>query len=239
MSVVVPFFNPGPTVLVGTIEEVGRVLDEAGVSFEIIAVSDGSTDSSEASLRGVLSERLVLIAYTPNRGKGHAVRLGMERARGRLIGFIDADGDIDPSVLADMVAAADESGADVLFGSKVHAGSQVDAPLLRRIGSSAFRAMVRLLFGLWVPDTQTGVKLFPADLAAQVLPDMREDRFVFDLELFLLARDLGRTRFIEMPVRVAKRYASTVSAREARNIVWDTMKLFLRLKVRPRQSPTI
>jgi len=201
-----------------------------------VAVSDGATDDSTASLAGLLPGVLETVVLERNRGKGHAVRVGMQRARGRLVGFIDADGDIPPEILPDFVAAAHETGADILFGSKRHPGAQVALPWVRRLSSSAYRMLVRVLFHLSVPDTQTGVKLLRAEVASAVLPSMIEERFAFDLELFVLAQRLGYRSFVEVPVRVDKQYTSTVSVRAARTILWDTLKIYWRFRVQRRTA---
>ena len=227
----VPFYNPG-TVVRSTIERAATALAAAGAAAEIIAVCDGATDGSLASLEGLLPDVLRTVVLEVNRGKGYAVRAGMAQAAGRLVGFIDADGDIAPEVLADFVRRADATGADILFGSKRHPGAQPHAPLVRRLSSSAYRLLVRALFRLGVPDTQTGVKLLRAEVAAGVLPDMVEDRYAFDLELFVLARQLGFRHFLEVPVTVDKQYTSTISVGAARTIVGDTLKIFWRFRVR-------
>ncbi len=226
-----PFFNPGPVVKT-TVERVAAALEGEGISAEIIAVCDGATDGSERTLEGLLPGVLTTVVLDANYGKGHAVREGMARARGELVGFIDADGDIPPEVLPGFVEKARASGAAILFGSKRHRASKTEVPLLRRVSSSGYRLLVRLLFNLSVPDTQTGVKLLRAEVVDAVLPKMVEERFAFDLELFVLAQRAGYRDFVEVPVRVDKRYASTVSARGASTILTDTLNLFWRFRVR-------
>ncbi len=226
-----PFFNPGPVVRT-TVERAATALAGAGVDAEIIAVCDGATDGSEKTLEGLLPGVLQTVVLDANYGKGRAVREGMARASGALVGFIDADGDIPPEVLARFVERARETGAAILFGSKRHRESKAEVPLLRRASSSAYRLLVRLLFNLSVPDTQTGVKLLRAEVLDAVLPEMVEERYAFDLELFVLAQRAGFRDFVEMPVRLDKRYASTVSARGAGTILSDTLNLFWRFRVR-------
>ncbi len=240
---VVPFYNPGAA-LRPTIERAVTALSAAGWTFEIVAVCDGATDGSEATIEGRWPGILTTVSYRPNRGKGFAVRTGMAQARGRLVGFIDADGDIPPEVLPELVARAEETGADIVFGSKRAKGSTPHQPWVRRAASSGYRLLVRILFDLEVADTQTGVKLLNGALARALVAEMVEERFAFDLEMFVLARRLGYRQFVEVPVRLDKRYTSTVSLGEARSILVDTLKLFFRFRLRkgvrtprPRTSP--
>jgi glycosyltransferase involved in cell wall biosynthesis len=234
LTLVVPFFNPGPTVR-RTVERAAAALGQEGISFQIIAVSDGSTDDSVASLAGVLPGQLETVPLALNRGKGFAVRTGLARATGVFVGFIDADGDIPPEVLPDFVVAARNTGADICFGSKSHPQAHVEVPPVRRLSSWAYRWVVRVLFQLSVRDTQTGVKIMRDEVARAVLPHLVEDRFVLDVELFVVAQRLGYRHFVELPIPMNGRYRSTVSARSALVIMADTLKVFWRLKVLSRQ----
>lgn len=230
VSLVVPFFNPGP-VIRRTVERSADALEATGLSYELIAVSDGSTDDSATSLSGLLPGILRVIHLDVNRGKGFAVRTGMANARGRFVGFIDADGDIPPELLTGLVGVATDGGADIVYGSKREPGSVVDTPLLRRVFSRCYGALVRLLFRLPVLDTQTGIKMVRADVAAAVVPEMTEDRFAFDLELFVRAHDLGHRRFVAVPVRIDKAYRTTISFRAAGTILLDSMRIYSRLRL--------
>jgi glycosyltransferase involved in cell wall biosynthesis len=213
-----------------TIERAAASLVSAGITFEIIAVDDGSTDGSSEDLGGAPVNELVRLAA--NRGKGHAVRAGMARARGSLVGFIDADGDIPPEILPDLVRRARSSGADIVYGDKGDPGSEIRVPPVRRAASALYRALVSGLFDLGVSDTQTGVKLLREEVVEAVLPQMAEERFAFDLELFILARRSGFGTFVAAPVSVDKRHPSALSFRSARGILTDTLKLFWKWRVR-------
>jgi glycosyltransferase involved in cell wall biosynthesis len=229
LSLVVPFFNPGPVVR-QTVERAARTLDGCEITFEIISVSDGSTDESVESLRAMALDCLEIVELPTNRGKGHAVRRGLAGSHGRLVGFMDADGDIPPEILSDFVAVAIERSPDIVYGSKRHQDSIVSAPVPRRAASMGYRWLVRALFGLSVPDTQTGIKFFRADVVEAILPHMHEEGFVFDVEMFVLARALGRTNWVDRPVRVENTTSSTVSVRSIRTVLGDTLRLYLRLR---------
>lgn len=229
VTIVVPFFNPGP-VLVSTIERIDAALRTTGLSFELIAVSDGSTDGSAAALSGAFSSRLRVLELDENVGKGAAVRTGLEAGRGRFLGFIDADGDIAPDVLPSFVETAMRTGADICLGSKQHPGSAVAYPPVRRLYSSGYRRLVRLLFHLPVADTQTGIKLYRREVLDAVLPEATQKRFAFDLELFILARRHGFEHFVELPVAVVRPTSSTVSLRSVRSVLLDTLTIYWRFR---------
>lgn len=241
LTVVVPYFNPGDRVR-QTIDELVRTLGQTPATFEVIAVSDGSTDGSERSLAGTPSDVVRTVRLDRNRGKGEALRVGFTMGRGRFLGFIDADGDLPPVQVATLAAfatggvvgggVADGGPPDVVLGTKRHPESEVVYPPLRRLYSWLWQQAVRVLFALQVRDTQTGLKLVRRDVLADVLPRMLEKRFAFDLELLVVARHLGYRRFVEVPVRIRERFSSTVSVRAAAGMLLDLLAIWYRLHIR-------
>lgn len=228
ITIVVPFFNPGDR-FAPNMERLVEVLDSEGVSYEVIAVSDGSTDASETTVGHLEQVRCVLLPR--NRGKGGALRAGFEQARGAYVGFIDADGDIDPVILRSFLSLARLYEPDIITASKRHPMSEVVYPPIRRLYSIGFQLLVRCSFRINVRDTQTGVKLVRREVLADVLPRMVEKRFAFDLELFAVAHHLGYRRFFEAPVRIGERYTSTVSWRSVHRTLQDSAAIFYRLRV--------
>lgn len=233
LTVVVPYFNPGQRVR-ETLDELLRTLGATGASFEVIAVSDGSTDGSERALVGLPADLVRDVRLAHHRGKGEALRAGFTMGRGRFLGFIDADGDLPPEQVATLAAIAHDArtpAPDVVLGSKRHPASEVVYPPLRRLYSWVWQQLVLVLFGLRVRDTQTGLKLVRRDVLADVLPRMLEKRFAFDLELLVVARRLGYHHFVEVPVRIRERFGSTVSPRAVAGMLADLIAIFCRLRV--------
>jgi len=231
LTIVLPFYNAGPQIektVASTVEVLGR----AGVSFEVVAVSDGSTDGSEKLIDGTFPEALTLVVLPSRGGKGQAVREGLRRGRGRYVGFIDGDGDVPPDLLADFLAIVEEQRPDVVLGSKRHPDSQVVYPVARRMYSWGYQQLVRVLFRLDVRDTQAGIKLVRRDVMSEVLPLMVEQGYAFDLELLVLARLLGHEHFVEAPVRIGRRFSSTVSPRVVAEMLADTFAIWWRLHIR-------
>jgi O-antigen/teichoic acid export membrane protein len=230
LTLVVPHFNPGPRFR-PNIDRLIAVLEAQEKSFEIIAVSDGSTDGSETALGDIAGETVRCVAQARNTGKGSALRLGLAMARGRYIGFIDADGDVVPDLLTPFLKIIDLYEPDIVLGSKRHPLSEVDYPLVRRMYSWGYQQLIRTLFRLNIRDTQTGLKIIRRDVLARTLPVMVEKRFAFDLELFVVARHLGYRRFFEAPVRLEERFSTTISPRAVWRMFVDTMAIFYRLRI--------
>ncbi|MGH9128226.1 MAG: glycosyltransferase [Acidimicrobiales bacterium] len=236
LSIVVPFYNPGPR-LRANVERLLEVLGAAGVGFEVIAVSDGSTDGSAETLEGLGGGSLRRVTLADNGGKGQALRVGLAMGRGAWLGFIDADGDLSPELLGPFVSLMRAYAPDIMLGSKRHPMSDVHYPPLRRAYSWGYQQLIRALFRLRVRDTQTGLKLVRREVLAAVLPRMVEKRFAFDLELFVVARHLGYDRLFEVPVRIEERFSSTISARAVGRIFLDTLAIWYRLHLRRHYGP--
>ncbi|MHB1906004.1 MAG: glycosyltransferase [Acidimicrobiales bacterium] len=124
LTVVVPFYNPGSR-LGKHVAEILEVLTEAEVTYEVLAVSDGSTDHSEEYLSSLASDRLSLVCLEENQGKGAALRAGLSRGRGKYLGFIDGDGDLPASLLTTLLEIIDRDQPDIVYGSKRHPESKV------------------------------------------------------------------------------------------------------------------
>jgi glycosyltransferase involved in cell wall biosynthesis/O-antigen/teichoic acid export membrane protein len=230
LTLVVPFYNPG----LGFGQHVSQcieVLSSTGLSFEILAVSDGSTDRSEDQLLHVDPNVLRVLRLDGNQGKGAALRTGLLEGRGRYLGFIDSDGDLSANLLLEFVKVIQDDGPDIAFGSKRHPESKVVYPPIRRIYSFGYQQLIRVLFRLPLRDTQTGIKVIRRDVLVSALPRMVEKRFAFDLELFVVAQQLGYGNFVEFPIEIGQRFSSTVSIKSVRETLMDTFAIFYRLRI--------
>src|ERR1022692_2484698 len=236
VSLVIPFYNPGHR-LAAHVQAVVDALRTERVTFEVIAVSDGSTDGSPASIACIDQVRIIELAE--NQGKGAALRVGLAQGKGRYLGFIDSDGDIPARQLSHFLAAIRSGDPDVVLGSKLHPDSYVVYPPLRRLYSSGYQQLNGLLFRLPARDTQTGVKFIRRETLAAVLPKMVEKRFAFDLELLVVARRMGYRSFVELPVQIAERFTSTISPRAVWRTLLDTFAIFYRLRVAHFYGPQV
>lgn len=171
--------------------------------FELIVAADGIDGTCERVERRARTDaRVRLAASVQRRGKGRAVRDAVTLARGRLIGYVDADGKT-PVEEIEKLRDCLEQGFDLALGSRALPGSRVEGrrPLHRRLGSALFAAIVPRLFGLdGIRDTQCGLKLFRAEVARDLFSRQRVDGYMFDVELLMLARASGY-RICEVPIR--------------------------------------
>jgi glycosyltransferase involved in cell wall biosynthesis len=233
LSLVVPFFDATSRSAIN-VRQIVEVLRESVDSFEVIAVSDGSTPLVTAPLVDADDGRSLRLFRLPeNCGKGAAVRFGLSQARGQYIGFIDADGDIPFAQLPRFLEAMRVFSPDIVYGSKSHPLSVVVRSSVRSTASSAFRLLARALLGVGVRDTQCGLKVMQREVAKAVLPWLESAGFSFDVELFAVARRLGYDRFLEAPVTIVGRGGSTVSVTAAARAVADLIRIRRRVKKIP------
>lgn len=230
LSVIVPAYREGPKIYDNLLRLLS-VLDGMGEPYEVLVVSDGNTDGTVAEARRVQSDRVVVLEYALNMGKGFALGYGTRHTRGGLVAFIDADMELDPRAIPTFVSMLRRSGADVVVGSKRHPLSIVSYPFYRRVQSWLYQVLIRLLFNLDVRDTQTGVKLFRRQVLVDALPRLAVKRFAFDLELLVVARHMGYRKIIEGPIRLDYRFESTVRLSSAWRVLWDTAAIFYRLRI--------
>ena len=164
---------------------------------EIIVVNDGSSDGTRNVLQQLEgTERLRLVHSDTNRGKGHAIRLGLAAAVGEVIAIQDADLELDPAQLAALVAPILEGETDVVYGSRFLAGTP-DAPALTVLGNRALTGLTNLLYGSSITDMETCYKIMRASVARSLA--LTADRF--DIEPEITARLLtAGHRITELPV---------------------------------------
>lgn len=201
LSVVVPAYNETQRIL-PSIDAIVRYLAEHHPDFEVVVVDDGSSDGTAQLVSESFARdgRVRVLSYTPNHGKGFAVRFGLRHALGELVLFSDADLSTPIDQVERMLAEI-ERGADIVIGSRAHQEAEIRArqPFYREAGGKLFNLMVRLLVLRDLRDTQCGFKLFRRIIVTPILEDLHTDGFAFDVEILALARATG-ARIVEVPV---------------------------------------
>jgi glycosyltransferase involved in cell wall biosynthesis len=233
LTVVVPVYNGGDEVVdnVGLIQR-AVTRDLPGEDVELIVVSDGSIESIAERLLAARGERIRVIHYDRNLGKGYAVKTGALASHGEWVAFIDSDLDLDPAGIATYLHVARHEQLDFAIGSKRHPESLVHYPRSRRIASRCYQELNRLLFRLDVRDTQVGLKVFSRGVVEEVLPLLLVKRFAFDLELLAVAGALGHGRVRELPVQLNYRFSgSDLRSRAVARALVDTLAIFYRLRL--------
>ena len=203
LSIVIPAFNE-ESVIGGTIADVMAHFRP----FELIVVSDGSTDRTDEIVRQTPAR---LIRLLQNSGKGAAVRRGVAEARGDIIVFIDADMPYRLENLDQAIELVRSGAADIAVGARDLPQSESDPsyPARRKLAGRALSILIRIFLIHGIPDTQCGLKAFRADVARQLFAASRLNGFSFDFEVLYLAQSRGM-RITRVPVALSHRHASRV-----------------------------
>lgn len=203
-------------------------LDGQTYSWDMTVVSDGSKDKTDEIVQAFAAKRpnARLIAYKPNRGKGNAVRVGMLAAEGERILFMDADLATPPEETVKVMTHLDQ-GADVAIGSRPLKESSLEKrqPFYREAFGRMSNIMVQAIGVRGIKDTQCGFKLFTNKAAKDIFPRCKMTGFSFDMEVLMIARDLG-LRIDEVPIRWADQEGSKVVLwRDAPKALMDLVRM--------------
>jgi len=238
LAVVVPAYNEG-TRIYRNLKEIVTQTEKFCDDFMIIAVNDGSSDETETEIKRAAKtdSRIKYISYSKNRGKGYAVRRGLLASSAKYMAFLDADLELPPyligNFLTEMKKSEQGQPIDIVIGSKMHKDSQLKYPFIRKVFSFGYYVLLKLLFGLKLKDTQTGVKLFRSETVRPIVRDMHVTSFSFDVELLAIAAKRGLS-ISEMPVIVNfsrnKTDRSKITFKSIYTMFFDTVRTWLRVR---------
>jgi glycosyltransferase involved in cell wall biosynthesis len=200
LSFVVPAYNEEDFIeeMLGSIDE---VIAGKHIPYEILVVNDGSKDETLANARRYAGKNghVRVVSYSKNVGKGYAVKTGFMKANGNVVVFADSDMEIDLTVISEYLEALKHG--DIVIASKRHKDSRVDVPMSRRVLSECFNGLVRVLTGVPLKDTQSGLKAMKKGAFIDIFPRLAVKRYAFDVELLAVAHLYG-LKVVEMPVNI-------------------------------------
>ncbi|HEU4685503.1 MAG TPA: dolichyl-phosphate beta-glucosyltransferase [Nitrospira sp.] len=213
LSFIIPAYNEAERIL-PYLERITAYMGRRRCAYELLVVDDGSEDGT-ASVVEKFSDsnpEVELIRLPQRRGKGAAVRRGMQAAVGQWQLFADADGATPIEELIRLETAI-EQGADIAIGSRALASRLpnflVRASWYRTILGGLFNQAVRQAGIRGISDTQCGFKLFRRAVAEDLFAVTTIDGYGFDLELLYIAQRRGY-RIAEVPVNWADQPGSKV-----------------------------
>lgn len=205
MSLVVPAYKEQDRLPVMMDETMAylerRQSQDPQFTYEVIIVNDGSTDKTSDVAIGYVEkfgvDKVRLLEFTHNRGKGGAVRMGTLSCRGERILMVDADGATKISDMEGLEKALSKHATDhtipaVAVGSRAHLQEQAVAErsVFRNFLMYGFHILVYVLCVRGVQDTQCGFKMFTRSAAATLFQLMHIHRWAFDVELLYIAQQL-------------------------------------------------
>jgi dolichyl-phosphate beta-glucosyltransferase len=200
ITIIIPAFNEEKRIG-STLEVIHRYFDQKSMTREIIVIDDGSNDDT-AGVVNAMKRRihdLRCIRYLSNRGKGYAVKAGVEQSRGEYILFTDADNSTPIEEFEKFHPIL--SHAKVVIGSRYMAESSVviRQPYYRILLGRLGNFLIRVFLFDDIRDTQCGFKAFEHRAALELFSRMKVNRFGFDIELLSIAH-LLKYSVREVPV---------------------------------------
>jgi glycosyltransferase involved in cell wall biosynthesis len=213
VSVIVPIYNEERTL--------AQVVDELialGLRLEVLLVNDGSTDGTAAELAR-LAERYpqVQALHQPsNRGKGAAVRRGIDESTGDIVLIQDADLEYSPSDIPALIEPLVSGKADAVFGTRLRGGAHPQRAHLfwHYAGNRFLTLLANVLYNTTISDMEVGYKAFRGDLVRGL--DLVSDDFRIEPELTAKILRIGPSlRLYEVPISYYGR-----SYAEGKKITW-------------------
>ncbi len=196
VSVVIPIFNEQASIAT-TIEAIDRELAQTSVTYEVIAVNDGSTDNTSAILHEIKARypQLIILEHETNIGYGAALKTGITKTAYDRILIIDADQTYPTEEIPRLLETSREF--DMVVGSRV--GPDAKIPLMRRPAKSLLKWLAQFLSNRQIPDLNSGFRIFKKEIAVNSY-HMLPDGFSFTSTLTLLSLHRGYTvNFVPTP----------------------------------------
>jgi glycosyltransferase involved in cell wall biosynthesis len=198
VSIIMPVYNGGAEVADNLRFAISK-FESLLPSFQVVVVDDGSTDGTYSLLSKLKDDRVTVIGYPANMGKGHALLYGFQYATSDKVVFADGDMQASPCDLKKYLSSLDH--ADILVSSKRVFGARVNASATRNFLSLGFNLFVKMLLPVTVSDTQAGFKAFRRSALAKILPLVSVKKYAFDVEILVGARLLNM-KIAELPAVV-------------------------------------
>jgi len=221
LSVIIPVYNEE-----NTIEAIINQVNNLPVDKEIIVVNDCSRDRTAAILSAISFNNLKVIHHVSKRGKGAAVRTGLENATGEFVIIQDADLEYDPNDHLKLLEAMKNQGVDIVLGARFTEGYH--GTWFLKAGNRFLTGLMNKLFGVKLNDCFTCYKLMRREAVLGL--GLKSDSF--DIEIEILAKAIKKgMRIIEVPVLYKPRSYKEGKKIKIRDGLWAVMRImYFRLK---------
>lgn len=226
LSVVIPCYNESKDIKEKA-EIVKNKLATLNIDTELILVNDGSKDNTQEVINSI--DGVIHSGYKINRGKGGAVKQGIEDATGDYVLFMDADLSTDLSAIDTLLPLLGEE--KFILGSRHHKDSKIPIkqPFKRRFIGWCCRKLVNMKFRFHYSDTQCGFKCIESGFAKKMVQKQIINGFAFDVEYLYIAK-LNNIKTKEIPIIWRDDRGSTVSPLRSSIKFFKDMKIIKKNK---------
>ncbi len=166
-----------------------------GISFELIVVDDGSTDSTPQIVRNLIknNERIRLIRHRKNMGYGSAIATGLRASKKDWIFFADSDGQFDYKQIKKFINSV--NGFQMVIGYREKRAD----PYVRKLNSNIYNLCVKIIYRFWVKDVNCAFKLMKREVYENIKPIGSKGALV-SAEIIIKAKR-KKYNILELPVR--------------------------------------
>ncbi len=179
VSIIIPAYNEEAGIG-SVLASLRRVLEAAGLVYEVVVVDDGSQDQTATIARREIGVRV--LQHRENRGYGAALKTGIRHARHELVVITDADGTYPHEPIPPMVERLLAREWDMVVGARI--GAHVAIPWLRRPAKWLIGRLANLVAGEAIPDLNSGLRVFRRSAALDFF-DLLPDGFSFTTTITL------------------------------------------------------
>lgn len=196
LTIIVPVYNEERTV-VKVLERLANL--SLGIKKEIIIVNDGSTDNSRNLIENFIKEHKkseFKLMNKENGGKGSALRMGINAAKGDIVTIQDADLEYNPKEYKRLIMPIIQGDADVVYGSRFMLKHK---PVYRIYfwGNKLLTFLTKILYNAKITDMETCYKVFRRDVIKNL--GLKSDKF--DIEPEITAKVLNKhIKILEIPI---------------------------------------
>lgn len=224
LSLVIPCYNPSENWEKELVEHAKGFAAYIDQNFKLVLVNDASSKGIDKASIQFIKDNISdfqYISYDKNRGKGYALRCGVETINEGLILYTDIDFPYEYASMKAILTSLQE-GNDMAVGTRNDVYYE-NTPKKRTLISKLLRFVLRRIFRLPITDTQCGLKGFNQK-GKRIFLQTRIERFLFDMEFIALA---SRDKGIKMkPVAVSLRSNIQFSRMNAKILLTESINLF-------------